>query len=220
MFVRVFPLFIARVLRIMCQLLLAVKSTFHRETSVKPEQNEKVSSRLTEQDAATDCYWWLSWGRDGILLPILSVSWFYEECGHHDRMHPIVDRCTTYRSNSGLRTQLFREVRSTLVKPSVDYGGQNFQLDLQIHNLDGNKLPMRQLHYLQTQQQTVYPISISCAANLKHEGTLPLDRGTYKETYGAYGMLRFSKPRKDRYRSLFSGPKISSAFLRVSWFKM
>jgi hypothetical protein len=119
-----------------------------------------------------------------------------------------------------LRTQLFREVRSTLVKPSVDYGGQNFQLDLQIHNLDGNKLPMRQLHYLQTQQQTVYPISISCAANLKHEGTLPLDRGTYKETYGAYGMLRFSKPRKDRYRSLFSGPKISSAFLRVSWFKM
>jgi hypothetical protein len=55
MFVRVFPLFIARVLRIMCQLLLAAKSTFHRETSVQTEQNEKVSSRLTEQDAATDC---------------------------------------------------------------------------------------------------------------------------------------------------------------------
>jgi len=39
---------------------------------------------------------------------------------------------------------------------------------------------------------------------------------SYQEKHEAYGMLRFSKPWKDRYRSLLSGPKISSAFLRVS----
>jgi len=42
---------------------------------------------------------------------------------------------------------------------------------------------------------------------------------TYQEKHEAYGMLRFSKPWKDRYRSLLSGPKISSAFLRVSWLR-
>lgn len=153
------------------------------------------------------------------LLSCLPFSRFYKDA-LHDRLHPDLGNEFVIRFRQ-VHTPLLQKQhcwfahsvvqRDPLVPPIWIITGPKLAAGPSDPQLDKVANAATSLS-LQSQQQLAYPISVAGRGN---------SIGLAKRHVKPYAtMLRFSRPWKDRYRSLLSGPKISSAFLRVSWFKM